>query len=141
VQAGNTKHTKRRTESVSLPVRGSIPGRGWDSFLLATASGSALGTIQPPIQWVPGALPQGVKHQVVKLITHFHLVSRLMRGAIPPLTQYVMVRYLVKQRDNLTFTFQFSSYLGFHTLICMSSFQPQMVKLVKFGHVHPKVGV
>jgi len=30
-------------------------------FLLSTASSPALGPIQPPIQWVPGALSLGVK--------------------------------------------------------------------------------
>jgi len=49
-----------------------------DIFLLATASRTALGPTQPPIQWVTG--------RGVKLTTHVHLVpmSR-MRGSIPPL--------------------------------------------------------
>jgi hypothetical protein len=36
----------------------SSPGR---IFLLTTASRPALGSTQPPIQWVPGALSLGVK--------------------------------------------------------------------------------
>jgi hypothetical protein len=35
--------------------------RGLENFLLTTASRTALGSTQPPIQWVPGALSQGVK--------------------------------------------------------------------------------
>jgi hypothetical protein len=43
----------------------------------------------------------------VKLTTHLHLVLRSrMRGAIPPLPQYVSMAWcLVKHRDNFTFTF------------------------------------
>jgi len=42
----------------------------------------------------------------VKLTTYLHLVPRLkMRGAIPPLLQYVFILwYLVKHKDNFTST-------------------------------------
>jgi hypothetical protein len=45
----------------------------------------------------------------VKLTTHLHLVPRSrLRGAIPPLPQYVFMAWcLVKHRDNFTFTFTF----------------------------------
>jgi len=37
----------------------------------------ALGTTQPPVQWVPGVLSPGVKRgRVVTLTTHPHLVPR-----------------------------------------------------------------
>jgi hypothetical protein len=42
---------------------GSIPGRGVGIFLFTTASRTALGPTQPPIQWVQGALSSGVKQQ------------------------------------------------------------------------------
>jgi hypothetical protein len=47
----------------------------------------AIGSTQPPIQYVPGVLSPGVKSgRVVMLITHPLLVQRLRkRGAIPPL--------------------------------------------------------
>jgi hypothetical protein len=66
----------------------------------------ALWPTQPPIQWLPGALSLGVSGRGVKLTTHLHLApSSGMRGAIPPLPQYVfMAWYLVKHRDNFTFT-------------------------------------
>jgi hypothetical protein len=41
--------------------RSSIPGRGRDFFLFATASGPTLGLTQPPIQWVTVALSPGLK--------------------------------------------------------------------------------
>jgi hypothetical protein len=37
--------------------------RGMGIFLFIIASRTALGPIQPPIQWVPGALSLGVKRQ------------------------------------------------------------------------------
>jgi hypothetical protein len=55
-------------------------------FLFSTASRLTLGPTQTPIQWVPGALPQGVEQQG-------HVAERLppssaeaqKSGAIPPL--------------------------------------------------------
>jgi hypothetical protein len=59
-------------------------------FPFTTASRTALGPTQPPIQWVPGALSLGVK--------------RPGRGAIPPVLQYAFMAWrLVKHRDNFTF--------------------------------------
>jgi hypothetical protein len=48
----------------------------------------------------------------VKLTTHLHLVPRLrMRGAVPPLSQYVlMVWCLVMHKDNFNFTWSSSSF-------------------------------
>jgi hypothetical protein len=40
-------------------IGGSIPGRGWETFLFDTMSTPALGPSQPPIQWVPGSLSLG----------------------------------------------------------------------------------
>jgi hypothetical protein len=58
-------------------------------FLLAIAmSNQALGPIQPPIKWVPGALSPRVSGRGVKLTTRLHLVPRLrMHGVVPPLVQ------------------------------------------------------
>jgi hypothetical protein len=38
--------------------------KGLEIFLFATAPKLALGPIQPPIQWIPGALSPGVKRPV-----------------------------------------------------------------------------
>jgi hypothetical protein len=57
--------------------RGSIPGRGERIFPLASVSRPALGSMQPPVQWLPGVLSPGLKRgQGVTLTTHFHLVPR-----------------------------------------------------------------
>jgi hypothetical protein len=54
------------------------PRQGQRTFLLAPASRPTLGPTQPPIQWVPGVLPPGVKRgRGVTLTTHPHLVPRL----------------------------------------------------------------
>jgi hypothetical protein len=48
-----------------------IPGRGKRIFPLASVSRPALGSTQPPVQWVPGALSLGLKRgQGVMLTTH-----------------------------------------------------------------------
>jgi hypothetical protein len=62
---------RRRNNSVSIVIRlrAEIPGFiSWQVegifFLFATASISALGPTQPPIQWVPGPLSPRVKRPV-----------------------------------------------------------------------------
>jgi hypothetical protein len=45
-------------------------------FLFNTASRTALGPTQPPINWVPGALSWGWSGRGVKLTIHLHLVPR-----------------------------------------------------------------
>jgi hypothetical protein len=47
-----------------IGVLGFDSWRGLGFFLFTTASRPALGPIQPPIQWVPGALSLGVKRPV-----------------------------------------------------------------------------
>jgi hypothetical protein len=75
-------------------------------FLFTTTFRVPLGPTQSPIQWVPEALSLGVNRRGVELTTHLHLVPRSrIRGAIPPLPQYVFMAWcLVKHRDNFTFT-------------------------------------
>jgi hypothetical protein len=53
--------------------RSSSPDR-LKNFLFSMTSRPALGSTQPPIQWVPGALSSGVKRPGVKLTTHLQLV-------------------------------------------------------------------
>jgi hypothetical protein len=47
--------------SYELDDRGFESRQGLGNFLFTTASRPGLGPIQPPIQWVPGALSLGIK--------------------------------------------------------------------------------
>jgi hypothetical protein len=107
---------KNRDSSVGIALGYGLDDRGsrvrfpagLGISLYTTASGTALGPTQPPIQWVPGTLSLGVKRPGVKLTTHLHLVPRLkISGAIHPLTLRLhgVVLSLKKHRDNFTFTF------------------------------------
>jgi hypothetical protein len=73
---------------------------GAGNFSLHHLVQNSSGATQPPIEWVRGAVYLGVK-----LTTHLHLVPRSrIRGAIPPLPQYVfMAWWLVKHSDNFNF--------------------------------------
>jgi hypothetical protein len=66
-----------------LDGRGSIPGMAI-LFLITTASRPALGTTQPPIQWVSGALSPGVK-QLKREAYHSPSSSAQVKKRIPPL--------------------------------------------------------
>jgi hypothetical protein len=82
-------------------------GGGLGIFLFTTASRTALGPTQPPIQWVPGAFfPWGQSGRGVKLTTHVHLVPRSKNAwSYTSTPQYAFRAWcLVKHRDNFTFT-------------------------------------
>jgi hypothetical protein len=61
------KSTPLSSVSVVTKLRDGWPrfisrqGQWWDSYLFTTASRTALGSVQPPNQWAPGALSPGVK--------------------------------------------------------------------------------
>jgi hypothetical protein len=88
-----------------LDGRGSIPGRE-TIFLFSIASRPALGPIQPPIQWVPGAISPEVKRPG-REAGHLPPSNAEVKngGAIPPLPDMSSWRgaYLIKHRDNFTF--------------------------------------
>jgi len=83
-------------------------GRGRDSFILTTAvSRPALGCTQPPLHWVSGAVSSGVKGPGLEadhsLPSSADVKNSWSYTFTPP---YVFIAwYLVKQRDNFTFTF------------------------------------
>jgi hypothetical protein len=69
-----------RGVGVRVPVEARI-------FYFPVSSRPTLGSTQPPIQWVPGALSSGVKASGgVKLTAHLQLVPRSSKcGSIYPL--------------------------------------------------------
>jgi hypothetical protein len=75
-------------------------------ILFTTASRTALGPTQPPIQWVPGAFSLGVKRPG-READHSPLSSAEVKNAwsYTSTPQYVFRAWcLVKHRDNFTFT-------------------------------------
>jgi hypothetical protein len=65
--------------------RSSTPGRV-RNFLFSMSSKRVLGSTQPPMRWVPGALSPGVKRPERELTTHLQLVMRSRKyGSIHPL--------------------------------------------------------
>jgi hypothetical protein len=80
---------------------------GLEIFLFTTASRTALGSIQPPMQWVPGALSMGVKRPE-READHSPPSSAEVKNtwSYTSTPQYVFMAWcLVKHRDNFTFTF------------------------------------
>jgi len=67
------------TTRVQFPTEA---GNFFPCHLIQTGSG----TTQPPSQWVSEFLFPGEKRPGLKLIIHFHLVPRLMHGAVSPLS-------------------------------------------------------
>jgi hypothetical protein len=63
-----------------------FPGEEQQIFLYSTASGPALGPTQPPVQWAPSALSQGVKRSENEAC-HSPPPSAAIKngGVIPPL--------------------------------------------------------
>jgi hypothetical protein len=78
--------------------------RGLGIFLFTTASRTALGPSQPPIQWVPGTLSLGVKRQGHEA-DHSPPSSAEVKNAwsYTSTPQYVFMAWcLVKRRDKFT---------------------------------------
>jgi hypothetical protein len=76
----------------------------------------ALESTQPPVQWVPGALSPGVRQPVCKA-DHLPVFSAELKNvwSYTSISSYlIMVRCLVKQRENFIFTLQgFITWIGF----------------------------
>jgi hypothetical protein len=91
----------------TIGVLGIYSRWGLEIFLFITASRTALGPTQPPIQWVPGALSLGVKRPG-READHSPPSSAEVKNAwsYTSTPKYVFMAWcLVKHRDNFTFTF------------------------------------
>jgi hypothetical protein len=93
-------HCPRRE---SCPDR---PPRRLVTVLFTTASRTALGPTQPPIQWVPGAFPWGYSGRGVKLTTPSNAeVKEWVELYLHYLNTPSWRGAQLKHRDNFTFTF------------------------------------
>jgi hypothetical protein len=96
-----------------IRVLGFDSQQGLGIFLFITASGTAMGPTQPPIQWVLGALSLGVKWPG-READHSPLSSaRSTCGAIPPLPNMPSWRgaqLKKKHRDNFIFNLMEREY-------------------------------
>jgi hypothetical protein len=106
----------------------------------AGAGNFSLHRVQNGSEAHPASYPMGSmgSFQGVKLTTHLYLVpSHRMRGAIPPLPQYVFMAWcLVKHRDNFTFTFSpFPQYKRYSLILqsCCSTNHFNSRYLVLYG--------
>jgi hypothetical protein len=89
---------------------------GLGIFLFTTASRTALGPIQPPIQWVPGTLSLGVK-RLGREADHSPPYSAEVKECVELYLHphYAFMAWcLVKHKDNFTFYFTFT-FMKLHT--------------------------
>jgi len=123
-QDGKCSHYQQlsnRSSSVNIDSRLRAGRPGFDShqgddgiFFYFTASGPALESTQPPIQWVPGALSPGGKVTWACRILQLVMMLKLC-GAVRPLPQSFFTAWCsvqqkirplgVVHKDNFTFTF------------------------------------
>jgi hypothetical protein len=90
--------------------QGSSPNRD-KIFLFSIASRPALGPTQPPIQWVPGTLSQGVKRLGREADHSPPAIAEVKKaGAIPllPHTSSWLGAQLTKPKDEFTLPFKWS---------------------------------
>jgi hypothetical protein len=100
----------RWTTGWMIGVLGFDSRRGLGIFLFNTASGTALGSTQHPIQWVLGALSLGVKRPG-READHSPLSSAEIKNAwsYTPLPQYTFMAWcFVKARGQLYLYFTFT---------------------------------
>jgi hypothetical protein len=104
---GAIKCSKNTDTDWTIGVLGFDFRRGSGIFLFTNMSRTALGSTQPPIQWVDGALSLGVKrprHEADHSPPSTAEVKDVWSYTSTP--QYVFMAWcLVKHWDNFTFTF------------------------------------
>jgi hypothetical protein len=88
----------------TIEVLGFDSRRGLGIFLFTTASRTALGPSQPPMQWVPGALSLGVKRPV-READHSHLVPKSKNEwSYTSVPQYAFMAWCSTKSTGTTFT-------------------------------------
>jgi hypothetical protein len=108
--------------SITIFSYDSVFGSSFSLFCYSQhKSRPALGTTQPPIQWVPGAFSLGVKRPGREADHSSASSAERSRNAWSYIStpQYVFMAWcLVKHRDNFTFYFTlFSVYIYFRLIL------------------------
>jgi hypothetical protein len=111
----------------TIGVLGFDSRRGLGIFL-TTASRTALGPTQPPIQWVPGALSLGVKRPGLEAV-HSLPSSAEVKNAWSYTSTPQMAWCLAKHRDNFTFTLQGTLLLALYKWKIMNGY-PKCITLI-----------
>jgi hypothetical protein len=105
----------------TIGVLGFGSRRGVGIFLFTTASRTALGLTQPPIQWVPGALPLEVQRPEREAdnspSSSAEDKNAWSYASTPPICLHGMVLSYKKHTDNFTFYNEFLSRV-FRFIIC-----------------------
>jgi hypothetical protein len=120
-----------------LVGRGSIPGRR-KILLCSTASRPALGRIQPPIQWVSGALSPAVNYPG-READHLSSSSVEVKNGGTSIIPYVfMVWCLIKHRDNFTLSLYLISSFIHYKQILLPTFSFTNIFAVCLAHHSPR---
>jgi hypothetical protein len=120
-----------------------IPWQGSD-FFFHIIHRPAVWTIWHPVQWVPAAvsLPGSVRTRSEKVITHFHVEQRFMRGAAPPSSWFCKDLYLAlpSRRKFFQSVRRDSRHLTVfkHRIFLTSFCDPRLLELSRIG---PKIKI
>jgi hypothetical protein len=94
----------------TIGVLGFDSRRGLGIFLFTTASRTALGPTQLPVQWVPGALGGKAAGAWSWPLTSIYSRGQRMSGAIHPFPQYAFMAWCSVKAQGQLYLYLYSNY-------------------------------